>query len=297
MIDNLTRNFTGPHAIEIRNLTKQYKDFRLEDLSFNVPDGFVCGFIGQNGAGKTTTLKLMLNMVIKDAGEIRLFDRPETDASVRDEIGVLLEQPFFQEDWNPAIVETVARSFYTRWDSTTYQRYLQRFGLDRQQKFKTLSRGMRMKLGLAIALSHDARLLLLDEPTVGLDPVARDEFMDILREYMTVEHRSIFFSTHMTDELEKIADYVVYIHQGRLVYSGIKDELTERFCLIRGGEGELPPAKRAGIIGLREYAGGFEGMIAVADIGGFPSGVVTEMVSLSDIMIHMNKKEVKTDAL
>lgn len=277
------------NVIEISNLTKSYKNFLLDSISFSVPNGFVCGFIGQNGAGKTTTLKLMLGMVLKDGGDITLLGKPASDVSIKEDIGVLFEQPYYQEDWTPADVEKAMQPFYTRWDSVAYHGYLQRFSLDLKQKFKTMSRGMKMKLGMAVTLSHDAKVLLLDEPTSGLDPVGRDEMLDILRDYMVDENRSIFFSTHITSDLEKIADYITYIYKGKIVYSGAKDDLIDKYCLVRGGGGDLPGPKRQSILGLREHPGGFEGMVAVEDIGGFPQGVVTETVSLDDIMVHMSR--------
>lgn len=281
------------NAIEVNNLTKKYKGFLLDSISFAVPSGFICGFIGQNGAGKTTTLKLMLDMALKDGGDIELLGRSSDDVSLKEDLGVLFDQPYFQEDWTPIDIEKALRPFYKQWDSATFHQYLQKFSLNPKQKYKTLSRGMKMKLGMAVTLSHDAKLLLLDEPTSGLDPVMRDEMLDIFRDYMVGENKSIFFSTHITSDLEKIADYIVYINKGRIVYSGLKDELTEKYALIRGGIEDLPQSKRKCIIGLREHIGGFEGMIEVSDIGGFPPGVVTETVSLDDIMVHMNRNGAK----
>jgi ABC-2 type transport system ATP-binding protein len=279
------------NAIEVSGLTKRYKNFLLDDVSFSVPEGFVCGFIGENGAGKTTTLKLMLGMAMKNGGEVSLLGKPAGDASLKEDLGVLLEQPYFQEDWTPRDVEKALRPFYRGWDGVAYDGYLRRFSIDPAQKYKTLSRGTKMKLGIAAALSHDARLLLLDEPTSGLDPVARDEVIDLLRDYMAGEDRTVFFSSHITSDIEKIADYLVYIHGGKIMYGGEKDGLLERYCLIRGGKDDLPPAKRANVIGLREHFGGFEGMIELSDVGGFPPEVVTEKVSLEDVMVYLNRNE------
>ncbi|NMA70184.1 MAG: ABC transporter ATP-binding protein [Desulfitobacterium sp.] len=278
------------NAIKVNNLTKKYKGFLLDNVSFTVPRGYICGFIGQNGAGKTTVMKLMMGMAIKDGGDIEILGKSSDDFPLKEDLGVLFDQPYFQEDWTPLDIEKALSPFYRHWDSAAYHQYLQRFSLDPKQKFKSLSRGMKMKLGLAVTLSHNAQLLLLDEPTSGLDPVMRDEILDILREYMLDENKSLFFSTHITSDLEKIADYIIYIDKGRILYSGLKDELLEKYCLIRGGMEELPESKRHKIIGLREHLGGFEGMIEVGDIGGFPPGVITETVSLEDIMVHMNRR-------
>ncbi len=278
------------NAIEITNLSKKYKSFSLNQISFSVPSGYICGFIGQNGAGKTTTLKLILDMVLKDGGEIKLLGKSSTDVSLKEELGVLFDQPYFQEDWTAIDIEKAMRPFYKHWDGAAFHRYLQKFTLDPKQKFKTMSRGMKMKLGMALTLSHDAKLLLLDEPTSGLDPVMRDEMLDVLRDYVVEENRTVFLSTHITSDLEKIADYIVYIRKGHIVYSGLKEELIEKYCLIKGGSRDLPQAKLKNIIGLREHTGGFEGMIELADVGGFPSNVITDPVSLDDIMIYMNRE-------
>lgn len=278
------------NAIEISGLRKQYRNFLLDNISFSVPAGFVCGFIGENGAGKTTTLKLILGMAMKDGGSIRLFGRPADEVSLKEDIGVLFDQPYYQEEWTPMDIEKAMRPFYKKWSSTAFRQYLERFSLDRKQKYKTMSRGMKIKLGMAVTLAHDAKLLLLDEPTSGLDPVGRDEILGIFRDYMVEENRTIFFSTHITSDLEKIADYITYIKAGKLIYSGLKDELTDRYCLVRGGTGDLPQTKRKQILGLREYPGGFDGMIETKFIAGFNANVITETVTLDDIMVRMSRE-------
>lgn len=277
------------NVIEVSNLRKQYNNFLLDHISFSVPCGFVGGFIGENGAGKTTTLKLILGMVMKDGGDIKLFGKPAEDVSLKEDIGVLFEQPYYQEDWTPLDIEKVMRPFYKKWSDAAFHQYLDRFSLDPKQKYKTMSRGMKMKLGMAVTLAHDAKLLLLDEPTSGLDPVGRDEMLDIFRDYMVKEDRTIFFSTHITSDLEKIADYITYIQNGRILYSGLKDDLIEKYCLVRGGIGDLPQSKHKQIFGLREHPSGFDGMIETKNIAGFPTSVVTETVSLDDIMVRMSK--------
>ena len=277
------------NVIEVSNLRKQYNNFLLDNISFSVPCGFVGGFIGENGAGKTTTLKLILGMVMKDGGDIKLFGKPAEDVSLKEDIGILFEQPYYQKDWTPLDIEKVMRPFYKKWSDAAFHQYLDRFSLDPKQKYKTMSRGMKMKLGMAVTLAHDAKLLLLDEPTSGLDPVGRDEMLDIFRDYMVKEDRTIFFSTHITSDLEKIADYITYIQNGRILYSGLKDDLIEKYCLVRGGIGDLPQSKHKQIFGLREHPSGFDGMIETKNIAGFPTSVVTETVSLDDIMVRMSK--------
>ncbi len=277
------------NVIEISGLRKQYKNFLLDNISFSVPGGFVCGFIGENGAGKTTTLKLISGMVLKDGGSISLFGRPADEVSLKEDIGILFEQPYYQEEWTPSDIEKTMGPFYKKWSSAAFHQYLERFSLDPEQKYKTMSRGMKMKLGIAAILAHDPKLLLLDEPACGLDPAGREEILGIFRDYMVEENRTIFFSTHITGDLEKIADYIIYIKDGKIIYSGLKDELTERYCLVRGGTGDLPQSKRRQILGLREHPGGFDGMVAIKDIAGFTAGVITETVSLDDIMVRMSR--------
>lgn len=276
-------------AIKISNLKKQYTNFLLDGISFSVPCGFVCGFIGENGAGKTTTLKLILGMIRKDSGNIQLFGKPADDVAWKEDIGVLFEQPYYQADWTPADIEKVLRPFYKTWNSALFYQYLERFSLGSKQKYKTMSRGMKMKLGMAVTLAHNAKLLLLDEPTSGMDPVVRNEMLDILRDYMAEENRTIFFSTHITSDLEKIADYMIYIKNGRILYSGLKDALLEKYCLVRGGIGDLPQSKRRQVLGLREHSGGFDAMIELKDIAGFSGNVITETISLDDLMVRISK--------
>lgn len=278
------------NAIEIKSLSKRYKNFHLDHISLEVPSGYICGFIGQNGAGKTTTLKLILNMALKDGGEIKVFGQTNDHYLIKEDIGVLFDQPYFQEDWTALDIEKAMKLFYKNWDSSAFHAYLTRFSLNPKQKFKTLSRGMKMKLGLAVALSHQAKLLLLDEPTSGLDPVMRDEILDILRDYMTAEDRTVLFSTHITSDLERIADYIIYIHKGRILYSGLKDELINKYCILRGGPEDLAALDRKDLIGCREHYGGFEAMTEMKNIGGLPSGILTEPVTLDDIMIFMNRE-------
>jgi len=277
------------NAIEIRNLCKEYPGFVLKDISFAVPAGLCCGFVGPNGAGKTTTLKTMAGMIFPDSGEIRLLGRPHDDISLREELGILFDQPFFQEDWTPIDIEKCLRPFYHSWDSGGYSRYLSRFELDPRKKFKDLSRGMKMKLAMAVHLSHHPRLLVLDEPTGGLDPAARDELLDILREYLIEDERTVLFSTHITSDLERIADTIVYISRGRVLFCGDKEELTSSFCVVRGGK--LPDEKRRDAIGLREHGSGYECLMKMSRIGGLPSDTVTEPASIEDVMIYTERSE------
>ncbi len=224
------------NAIEVQNLCKEYPGFALKNVTFSVPEGMCCGFVGPNGAGKTTTLKIMTRMTFMDSGEVRLLGSSCGSAAVKEELGVLFDQPYFQEDWTALDIERTVGAFYRHFDGGQYRKYLSSFGLDPRKKFKNFSRGMKMKLGLAVHLSHNARLLLLDEPTGGLDPASRDEFLEILREYLVKEGRTVLLSTHITSDLEHIADSIVYVSGGSILYSGDKEEWTSSYCVVRGGK-------------------------------------------------------------
>lgn len=276
------------NILEISGLNKKFESFALKDVTFALPVGYVMGFIGPNGAGKTSTIKSVLNMLRYDSGTIKLFEQENADASER--IGVVMDQPFYVNEWKMKDVEQAVSSFYKNWDREKFFRLLKEFNIEQGKTVKSLSRGMKVKLMIAVALSHNAELLILDEPTSGLDPVARDELMDLLREYMEEEGRGILFSTHITSDLEKIADYITYIKDGQIIFTGLREELLERFCMIKGGAGEINAEQKKHIYGLREYAAGFEGMIKAEDIKLFPKAL-SEPVNLEEIIIFMNKED------
>ena len=275
------------NAIEVQGLCKNYPGFSLKNVSFAVPEGLCCGFVGPNGAGKTTTLRIRAGLAAPDSGEVRLLGKPAEDVSVREEIGILFEQPYFQEDWTPLDIEKIIRPFYRSWDSGQYRSYLSRFGIASGKKTKRLSRGMKQKLALAVHLSHNARMLLMDEPAGGLDPAARDEMLEILREYLIPEKRTVLFSTHITGDLERIADCIVYISNGAVSYCGDKEELTSSYCVVRGER--LPEEKSAYAIGLRRSAVGYECLMALSHIGGLPADTVTEAAAIGDVIVYMER--------
>lgn len=277
------------NAIEVQDLCKAYPGFSLKNVSFTVPQGQCCGFVGRNGAGKSTTLRIMAGLAFPDSGEVRLLGRSGSDISGKEEVAILFDQPCFQEDWTPVDLEKNLHPFYSSWDSARYRDYLARFGLDPKKKYKNLSRGMKQKLAMAVHLSHYTRLLLLDEPMGGLDPAARDELLDIFREYLIPEDRTILFSTHITSDLERIADKIVYIQEGSICYQGSREELVSSYCIVRGGI--LPPEKQRYAIGLRQTASGYECLMALEQIGGLPSGTVTESASINDVVVFWERGE------
>ena len=276
------------NAIEVKKLRKNYDTFLLNDISFDVPKGYITGFVGPNGAGKTTTIKLILNVATADGGQVRLFGEGGGLAA-NEHIGVVMDAPLYVDEWSLGDVEKALAPFYRQWDSGLFADYLRRFGLDRQKKVKELSRGMKVKLQIAAAFSHDARLLILDEPTSGLDPVARDEICDLLREFVADAEKSVLFSTHITSDLEKTADYVTFIMDGAIAFTGAKDDLLEGYARVTGGPDDLDAGQKKLIIGYREHGTGFEGMVESAQVGQLPQGVLAEEISLDEIIIFMNK--------
>lgn len=277
------------NAIEIHDLCKTYPGFSLKSISFTVPQGLCCGFVGPNGAGKSTTLRMLAGLAFPDSGDIRLLGRPVGDSAGKGEIGILFDQPYYQEEWTPLDIERSLAPFYPGWDSARYRNYLSRFGLDARKKFRSFSRGMKQKLAMAVHLSRNTRLLLLDEPTGGLDPAARDELLDILREYMVPENRTILFSTHITSDLERLADRIVYISGGAISYSGDTDELVSRYCVVRGNV--LPEGKKDSAIGLRQSGSGYECLMELARIDGLPPDAVTEPATIGDVVVYMERNK------
>ena len=277
------------NAIEIRELSKSFWAYRLDGISFNVPSGYITGFVGPNGSGKTTTIKLILSIMNSDSGSIKLFGEPAAPA-LNGQIGVVMDQLHYPEDWTPKNIETAIAPFYEAWNTESYNSYLTQFGLPPTQKIKELSHGMKTKLQLAVALSHNARLLILDEPTSGLDPAARDDICELLRDFCADGTRTVFFSTHITSDVEKIADFLVFIIGGRIVYSGTKDDLLESYVRIIGGKDELSQEQQTNVIGYREYSTGFDGMVAKEHLSSLPKGIQVESLNLDEIVVYITKE-------
>lgn len=279
------------NILEVHSLNKCYDTFSLKDVSLEIPVGYIMGFIGPNGAGKTTTIKSILSMINYHSGNIKLFglDSRENAVKINEQIGVVMDTPFYSNDWTATEVEQAVSPFYSRWNAATYTEMLKKFNIDKKKKVKELSRGMKVKLMMAVALSHDAQLLILDEPTSGLDPVARDELCEILSEFVTDENKSVLFSTHITADLEKIADYITFILNGEIVFTGSKENLLEKYVLVKGGLDEINSAQKNLIIGFREHGTGFDGMTEAKSLGKLPKNLLAEPITLDEIIIYMNK--------
>jgi len=278
------------NILELNNVNKSFNGFSLQNVSFALPKGFIMGFIGPNGAGKTTTIKLILNMLSLDNGDIKIFgkDKKLYEQEIKENIGVVMDQPFYVDEWTLQDVEKSISPFYTKWNSSKYNALLKEFHLDAQKKVKTLSRGMKMKLMIAVALSHDAELLILDEPTSGLDAVARNELLDILTTFTGDGNKGILFSTHITSDLEKIADYITFINNGKILYSGTKDDLLEKYRVVKGGVGILDTEQKNLVIGYYEHSVGFEGLIDKTLLRALPKSVAVEQSNLDDIVVKFN---------
>jgi ABC-2 type transport system ATP-binding protein len=276
--------------LKVNNLSKKYGDFSLENISFNLEPGYIMGFIGPNGAGKTTTIKLIMNLIQKDSGEIKLFGETLAghEVKIKDRIGFVYDQCNYYETFKIKDNVKLIAPFYTKWNWDTFDNYLKRFKLNPDQKLSQLSQGMKIKFQLAIALSHDADFLLMDEPTSGLDPVFRSEILDILKEYIEKGERSVLFSTHITTDLEKIADYVTFINEGQLVFSTDKDSILEQYALVKGGLELLNEDFKTNLVGLRKNAFGFEGLTGNRDQmkTRYKDNIMIEKASLEDIMVY-----------
>ena len=276
--------------LEIKNLSKKFKTFELKDVSFELKPGCIMGFIGPNGAGKSTTIKLIMNLLKKDSGEIKLFGKDHIDyeREVKNRIGFVYDENYFYEDLTIKQMKNIIAPFYSEWDEDIFNKYLIDFDLDTKKKIKALSKGMKMKFSLALALSHNADLIIMDEPTSGLDPIFRREILDILYDIIQDEKKSIFFSTHITTDLEKIADYITFINDGEIVFSKSKDEILESYCMVKGGNDLLDDDIRKEFIGLRETGVGFEGLAKnpkkLKQL--FGNEAIIERPTLEDIMVY-----------
>ncbi|MCR5718708.1 MAG: ABC transporter ATP-binding protein [Oscillospiraceae bacterium] len=281
------------NILEIQGLNKTYADFALRDVSFTLPRGYIMGFVGQNGSGKTTTIRSVLNMAAKDSGKITVFglDSVTDSIEIKQRLGVVFDSLYLAEHLNIRQIEQQLRPFYTNWDSEEFFRRVREFDLPEKKRLGDFSKGMKMKCMIAIALSHKAELMILDEPTSGLDPVARDELLDILAEYIEDANCGVLFSTHITADVERIADYVTILHNGKVWYTGTKDDLTEQYAVLKGDEKEIPPVVKPKLIGFHGYRNGFEALIRTDDLAGLPASISYEKASIDEIIVYIAKED------
>ena len=281
--------------LEIKGLRKDFKDFSLKGISLTLEKGYIMGFIGPNGAGKSTTIKLIMNLLRKDAGEIKVSgkDNVRYEREIKNRIGFVFDENHFYEELTVSEMKWVLAHIYTKWDEKTFQKMMRDFQLPPDKKIKDLSKGMKMKFSLAVALSHHADLLIMDEPTSGLDPLIRSEFLELLSGTIQDENKAVFFSTHITSDLDKIADYVTLIHQGEILFSMPKDDLLNNYGIIKGDKGLLDQDTRKSFVGLKENRYGFEGLVKdrKAARRTFGGNILIEKPNIEDIMLYYTRRE------
>lgn len=271
----------------VDSLTKQYSDFTLDDVSFSIPQGAVVGLIGENGAGKSTTIKAILGLVSKDTGTVTILGKKnkDIDNSVRDQIGVVFDGSSFPEGLSPQKLNKVFRNIYPSWDEEKYYSLLKKLSLPVNKKLKEFSKGMKMKLSTAVALSHHSKLLILDEATTGLDPIVRDDILDMFLEFVQ-ENNSILVSSHITSDLEKIADYIVFIHQGKVIFMKSKNELKNQYGIIRCGHEQFRAIDGQDIAVARKQGDVWEVLFSDRNLAQkkYPN-VVIEVATIDEIML------------
>ncbi len=277
------------NALEIKGLCKSYKGFTLDNLNLTLPSGCIMGLIGENGAGKSTTIKLILDMIEKDSGSITILGKDNKDnlKLTKEDVGVVLDEMGISGCLTAKQVSKIMKYTFRNWDADIFSEYLRKLSVPDNKKFKDFSRGMKMKLGIAIALSHDAKLLILDEATSGLDPVVRDEVTDIFNEFTRDENHSILISSHIVSDLEKICDYIAFLHNGKLLLCEEKDRLKEQYGIIRCTSAELSRINKASIIGKKESAYGVEAIAARKDI---PRDMEVSPIDIEQLFVFMVKE-------
>ena len=276
------------NALEIRSLTKHFADFTLDDLNLTLPGGCILGLIGENGAGKSTTIRLILGMLHADSGTVTVLGRDSRENPVltKQDIGVVLDEVGIPECMTPKQVGKVMANVFLHWNAETYQRLLTRFSLPENKKFKEFSKGMKMKLGLAAALSHQPKLLLLDEATSGLDPVVRDDILTILSDFTRNEEHAVLISSHIVSDLEKICDYIAFLHKGKLVLCDEKDRLLEEYALARLSHERLADLPEDSVISAENDPYGVRALVRRDMV---PHDLPLEHTNLEDIILFLAK--------
>ncbi|REJ17869.1 MAG: sodium ABC transporter ATP-binding protein [Caldibacillus debilis] len=286
------KGIMGMDGIKVENVTKQWKGFRIENLNFTVPQGYITGFIGPNGSGKSTVIRMIMGVMKPDKGEIRIFGRPNDDVKLKQKIGFVYDTLFLYEEFNIKKAKAMIAPLYPDWDEELYQKYLHKFELPEGKKIKKFSQGMKMITSLLFALSHRPELIIMDEPTSGLDPVFRRELLEELQELMVNERQTVFFSTHITQDLDQIADYIIFMNRGKLEFQKSMEEIREQFFLVKGSAEQLDSDLKNLFAGWKQTSGGFTGLYAgdPSFLAGLEDFLV-EPASLEDILYFMTRKE------
>lgn len=283
------------NAIEMKNVSKRYKSgFEIKNMNLEIPSGLIVGFIGENGAGKTTVIKSILNILIPDNGEVRIFGKNSRkyEFEIKENIGVVLDEMFFPENLNAKDLDSIMKNIYKKWDSKLYYEYLNKFQIPEKSKIKDLSKGMKKKLEIATALSHKPKLLILDEPTSGLDPVVRSEVLDIFLEFIQDEENTIFLSTHITSDLDKIADEIIFIDNGEILLQENRDEIMNNYGILKCNVEDISQIDSRDILSKRKSKYFYEILVKNKNdlIKKYPTCVV-DNISLEELMVLMIKGE------
>lgn len=282
------------NILELKNVSKKYADFELLNINFNVSKGSILGLIGSNGAGKTTTIKLILNLIKRNSGDITIFglDNIKNEKEIKENIGIVFNENCFHQDLKPFQINNILKNIYKVWESNKFYNYLSQFQIPKNKTIKTFSTGMKMKLSLAAALSHPTKLLILDEPTSGLDPVIRNEILDILLEYIQDEEKSIILSSHITSDLEKISDYIVLLNDGKIEFNESKESLLEHYKIIKGTKEQLKNANEKDFISIRISQFSFEALIySTPKIMNKYKNFTFDKANIEDIMLFFARSD------
>ncbi len=280
------------YAVEAKGLTKHYSGFSLDKVDIRVPSGSIVGFIGENGAGKSTTIKALLGLIHTDGGEVRLLGQKDgyKDNAVKEQIGVVFDESYFPDNLKVPEIHRMMKHIFSGWEEEKFFRYVKEFNLPQNKKVKEFSRGMKMKLSIAVALSHHTRLLILDEATSGLDPVVRNEILDIFLDFIQEEDHTIFLSSHITSDIEKISDYILLIHEGKIRFFENKDILLYDYGLVRCSEKQLEELDPACIIGVQKNQFEAEALVrGRKELEAKPHDFVIDRVSIEDILLYVVK--------
>lgn len=281
-------------AIEIKNLTKKYQNFSLKNISLNIPSGTIVGLIGENGAGKTTLIKSLLNIISIDSGTIKIFDKDykQYEKEIKEDIGVVLDNAFFPETLTSKDINYILKDIYKSWDKDLFYQYLKQFNLQDNKPLKELSTGMRKKLEIATSLSHHPKLLILDEPTSGLDPVVRNEVIEILQDFIQDEEHTVLLSTHITTDLEHIADYIVFIDNGEIVLNKTRYDIFDNYAILKCDEELFKKIDKQDIIKYKKHKYNYEVLVSNKKvISKKYKEAVLDKITLEDLMVLMIKGE------
>lgn len=279
------------NAIEVKGVTKAYSHFTLDHISFTLPAGAIMGLVGENGAGKSTTIKLIMDAIKPDSGSISVFGKSNQAndfLQLKQDIGIVLDEAYFPEVLSAKDLNSIIKSTYVRWDRSVYERYIQQFRLPAEKAIKEYSRGMKMKLAIAVALSHHPKLLILDEATSGLDPMVRDEILDVFNEFTRDESHSILLSSHITSDLEKICDYITFLHKGKLVLCEEKDALLDKYTIVKLAGESIQALPEDAVVRKKKTSYGYEALVIKDQINRTFS---QERITLEDIILFLAKED------